>query len=288
MGTKLKVLWIGMALVFALVLTLGLSAFVFAAPNENFNLSGSLAYEPSINVVKYYWGEMDDPSGGEGGSYYNQHVKLFSNNTFEVQVAVEQGDLNYMITIIRGDAIPTSEETFQYTATYCYVYQRENGEVVMEFEWNEGEDFPEGVGDFTSVLSELHIRENVAYFGDYFPMFENSYTPSGSALPIAAYMRDGSGRDNVFYNYTGQETISQIEADGNLFLFLDAYEEDGDFRNLGKCVLFRNSFTVLKLDGAEATDETVVSLGYHTAEVSFEYNGQTYTMLVDFVTTSEK
>ena len=34
MGTKLKMLWIGMALVFALVLTLGLSAFVFALPNE--------------------------------------------------------------------------------------------------------------------------------------------------------------------------------------------------------------------------------------------------------------
>ena len=45
MGTKLKMLWIGMALVFALVLTLGLSAFVFALPNESFNLSGELSYQ---------------------------------------------------------------------------------------------------------------------------------------------------------------------------------------------------------------------------------------------------
>ncbi len=285
MGTKLKVMLLWVALGFALVLTLGLSFFVYASSNENLNLSGSLAYEPSINVVKYYWGEMDNPSGNEEGSYYNQHVKLFSNNTFEAQIATEQGDI-YMIMIIRGDAIPTSEETFQYTATYCYGYQRENGEVVMEIEWNEGEEVPEGM-EFASMLNELHIRENVAFFGDYPPMFENSYTPSGSALPIAAYMRDGSGRDNIFYNCSGQETISQIESDGRLFLFLDAYNDDGDFRNLGQFT-YGISFTVIKLDGVGATGNTVVSLGYHTAEVSFEYNSQTYTMTVDFVTTSEK
>ena len=285
MGAKLKVMLLWVALGFALVLTLGLSFFVYASSSENFNLSGSLAYEPSINIVKYYWGEMDNPNGNEEGSYYNQHVKLFSNNTFEVQMATEQGDI-YMIMIMRGDAIPTSEETFQQTLTYVYALQESNGEVVMEFEWNEGEDFPEGVEDFTSMLDELHIRENVAFFGDYPPMFENSYTPSGSALPIAAYMRGGSGRDNIFENYTGQETISQIEADGRLFLFLDAYDNDGDFRNLGQYT-YGISFTVSKLDGQEVTDNTVVSLGYHTAEVSFEYNSQTYTMTVDFVTSTE-
>ena len=284
MGAKLKVMLLWVALGFALVLTLGLSFFVYASSNENFNLSGSLAYEPSINVVKYYWGEMDNPNGNEEGSYYNQHVKLFSNNTFEAQMATEQGDI-YMIMIIRGDAIPTSEETFQYTATYCYGYQRENGEVVMEFEWNEGEEVPEGM-EFASMLNELHIRENVAFFGDYPPMFEDSYKPSGSALPIAAYMRGGSGRDNIFENYTGQETISQIESDGRLFLFLGAYNDYFDHRNLGEYV-YGNSFTVLKLDGVEATGNTVVSLGYHTAEVSFEYNSQTYTMTVDFVTSTE-
>ena len=51
-------------------------------------------------------------------------------------------------------------------------------------------------------------------------------------------------------------------------------------------VVHTYSFQLLKLDGVEATDETVVSLGYHIAEVSFEYNDQTYTMLVDFVTTN--
>ena len=285
MGTKLKVMLLWVVLGFALVLTLGLSFFVYASSNENFNLSGSLAYEPSINVVKYYWGEMDNPSSDEG-SYYNQHVKLFSNNTFEVQLVAEEGDM-YTLQIFKGDAIPTSEETFQQTLTYVYALQESNGEVVMEIEWNEGEEVPEGVGDFTSVLHELHIRENVAFFGDYPPMFENSYTPSGSALPIAAYMRDGSGRDNIFNNCSGQETISQIEADGRLFLFLDAYNDDGDYRNLGKFV-YGNSFTVIKLDGQEVTDNnTVVSLGYHTAQVSFEYNSQTYTMTVDFITSTE-
>ena len=283
MGAKLKVMLLWVALGFALVLTLGLSFFVYASSNENLNLSGSLAYEPSINVVKYYWGEMDNPSGE--GSYYNQHVKLFSNNTFEVQTATEQGDI-YMIIIIRGDAIPTSEETFQYTATYCYGCQRENGEVVMEIEWNEGEEVPEGM-DFISTLNELHICENIAFFGDYPPMFEDSYVPSGSDVPIGGYLSSG-GRRNVFFNSTGQETVSQIETNGHIRIALDMYSEDQDYRNLANNPTQIQTFNILQLDGQEVTDDTVVSLGYHTAEVSFEYNGQTYTMLVDFVTTSEK
>ena len=284
MGTKLKVMLLWVVLGFALVLTLGLSFFVYASSNENFNLSGSLAYEPSINVVKYYWGEMDNPSSDEG-SYYNQHVKLFSNNTFEVQIAAEQGDL-YMIIIIRGDAIPTSEETFQYTATYCYGYQRENGEVVMEFEWNEGEDFPEGAENFTSVLAEIHIRENVAFFSDFPPMFEDSYVPSGSDVPIGGYLSSG-GRRNVFFNSTGQETVSQIETNGHIRIALDMYSEDQDHRNLANHPTQIQTFNILQLDGQEVTDDTVVSLGYHTAQVSFEYNSQTYTMTVDFITSTE-
>lgn len=52
MGTKLKVMLFWVVLGFALVLTLGLSAFVFALPNESFNLSGELSYEGGPQVVK--------------------------------------------------------------------------------------------------------------------------------------------------------------------------------------------------------------------------------------------
>ena len=284
MGTKLKMLWVGVAVIFALVLTLGLSAFVFALPNESFNLSGELSFEPPVSVVKYYWGEMDFTNSDEEGGYYNQHVKLFSNNTFEVQMATEQGD-SYMIMIIRGDAIPTSEETFQYTATYCYGYQRENGEVVMEIEWNEGEEVPEVV-DLTSILNELHICENITFFGDYPPMFEDSYVPSGSDVPTGGYLSNG-GRRNVFFNSTGQETVSQIETNGHIRIALDRYNEDQDYRNLANHPTHIQTFNILQLDGQEVTDDTVVSLGYHTAEVSFEYNSQTYTMTVDFITSTE-
>lgn len=59
-----------------------------------------------------------------------------------------------------------------------------------------------------------------------------------------------------------------------------------DYQNMPEVVHAYRSIQILKLDGQDATDDTVVSLGYHTAQVSFEYNGQTYTMLVDFVTTN--
>ena len=282
MGTKLKVMLFWVVLGFALVLTLGLTFFVYASSNENFNLSVSLAYEPSINIVKYYWGEMDNPSGE--GSYYNQHVKLFSNNTFEVQMDGATSEMS-MLMIYRGTATPTSEGTFQETLTYVYELQESNGEVVMEIEWNEGEEVPEGM-EFASVLDELHIRENVAFFGDYPPMFEDSYVPSGSDVPIGGYLSSG-GRRNVFFNSTGQETVSQIETNGHIRIALDMYSEDKDYRNLANDPTQIQTFNILQLDGQEVTDDTVVSLGYHTAEVSFEYNSQTYTMTVDFITSTE-
>ena len=282
MGTKLKVMLFWVALGFALVLTLGLSAFVFAAPNESFNLSGELSFEPPVSVVKYYWGEMDNASGAD--SYYNQHIKLFSNNTFEAQIDGATSGMS-MLMIYRGTVTPTSEGTFQETLTYVYELQESNGEVVMEFEWNEGEEVPEGM-EFASMLNELHICENIAFFGDYPPMFEDSYVPSGSDVPIGGYL-SGGRRSNVLFNSTGQETVSQIETNGHIRIALDRYSEDQDYRNLANHPTHIQTFNILQLDGQEVTDDTVVSLGYHTAEVSFEYNSQTYTMTVDFITSTE-
>lgn len=117
-------------------------------------------------------------------------------------------------------------------------------------------------------------------------MFEDSYVPSGSDVPIGGYLSSG-GRRNVFFNSTGQETVSQIETNGHIRIALDMYSEDQDYRNLANyATTIIQTFNILQLDGQEATDDMVVSLGYHIAEVSFEYNGQTYTMLVDFVTTN--
>ena len=283
MGTKLKVMLFWVVLGFALVLTLGLSAFVFALPNESFNLSGELSFEPPVSVVKYYWGERGNASVAD--SYYNQHIKLFSNNTFEAQADIATSSGMSILIILRGTATPTSEGTFQETLTYFYTIQESNGEVVMEIEWNEGEEVPEGM-DLTSTSSQLHICENIAFFGDYPPMFEDSYVPSGRDVPIGGYL-SGGGIRNVLFNSTGQETVSQIETNGHIRIALDMYSEDQDYRNLANHPTQIQTFNILQLDGQEVTDNTVVSLGYHTAEVSFEYNGQTYTMTVDFVTSTE-
>ena len=91
----------------------------------------------------------------------------------------------------------------------------------------------------------------------------------------------------MLFNSTGQETVSQIETNGYIKIALDMYSEDQDYRNLANHPTQIQTFNILQLDGQEVTDDTVVSLGYHTAEVSFEYNSQTYTMTVDFITSTE-
>ena len=66
---------------------------------------------------------------------------------------------------------------------------------------------------------------------------------------------------------------------------MDKTDPDPDHQNIPE-VVYTYPFQLLKLDGQDATDDMVVSLGYHIAEVSFEYNGQPYTLTVDFVTTN--
>ena len=117
-------------------------------------------------------------------------------------------------------------------------------------------------------------------------MFEDSYVPSGSDVPTGGYLSNG-GRRNEFFNSTGQETVSQIETNGHIRIALDMYSEVQDYRNLANyATTIIQTFNILQLDGQNATDDTVVSLGYHIAEVSCEYNGQTYRLTVDFVTTN--
>ena len=68
---------------------------------------------------------------------------------------------------------------------------------------------------------------------------------------------------------------------------MDKTDPDPDCQNMPETIYSGGrAFQLLKLDGQDATDDMVVSLGYHIAEVSLEYNGQTYKMLVDFVTTN--
>lgn len=81
------------------------------------------------------------------------------------------------------------------------------------------------------------------------------------------------------------ETLGEILSSFDYRVTFALDKTDPDYQNIPE-VVHTYSFQLLKLDGQDATDDMVVSLGYHIAEVSCEYNGQTYTLTVDFVTTN--
>ena len=281
MGTKLKMLWIGMALVFALVLTLGLSAFVFALPNESFNLSGELSYEGGPQVVKYYWSEEVTADGQT-----SQNLKLFDDGTLKYEIEITMGSQTIGVTM--GGTYTKGEIAYLLQPTSFYNYVAVDGIISEELEWNE----EDGENEVYEEVEEAFvwrgkIYEHVAHFGDFGWFFEDGYVPSETDQPLSGHLAsERNGLSNYFTGLTGTETLGEIRSslfNSGLTFVLD--KTDPDNQNMPE-VVHTYSFQLLKLDGVEATDNTVVSLGYHIAEVSFEYNGQTYTMLVDFVTTN--
>ena len=67
--------------------------------------------------------------------------------------------------------------------------------------------------------------------------------------------------------------------------FLDRYESGNS--SVQANFVSAGNYTVISLDGEAATDQTTVSLGYHTLEISFQLNGDTVTATVSFVYSSE-
>ena len=285
MGTKLKVMLFWVVLVFALVLTLGLSAFVFALPNESFNLSGKLSYEGGPQVVKYYWSEFV-PGGGTADDLVSQDLKLFDDGTLKYEMEMTEGSQTMGMTM--GATYTKGEIAYLFQPTSVYSYMAVDGVISAEQEWSEEDGENEVYEQVERLMEEFQIYEHVAHYNDFGWFFEDGYVPSETDQPLSGFFADDiDARSYYFTGLTGTETFGGIRSSffsSRLTFVLD--KTDPDYQNIPEVVNGVGGFQILKLDGQGATDDTVVSLGYHTAEVSFEYNGQTYTMLVDFVTTN--
>lgn len=284
MGTKLKVMLFWVVLVFALVLTLGLSAFVFAAPNESFNLSGELSYEGGPQVVKYYWSEFV-PGGGTADDLVSQNLKLFDDGTLQYEMEMTMGSRTNGMTM--GATYTKGEIAYLFQPTSLYGYMAVDGKISEEYKWNEEDGENEVYEQVEHLMGQLQIYEHVAHFNDFGWFFEDGYVPSETDQPLNGYLAsEMSGRSNYFTGLTGTETLGEIRAlfDERVTFALD--KTDPDYQNIPEVVQAYRSIQILKLDGQDATDDMVVSLGYHIAEVSCEYNGQPYTLTVDFVTTN--
>lgn len=201
---------------------------------------------------------------------------------------VTEGSQTNGITI--GGTYTKGEIAYLYQPTSFYQYLMVDGEISAEIEWSEEDGENEVYNEqVKSLFGNLHIYEHAAHIGDFGWFFESSYTPSETDVILHGFLANGMGtRSNLFDGLTGTETIGEFRAlfDERVTFALDKTDPDPDRQNIPEVVQTYRSIQILKLDGQDATDDTVVSLGYHIAEVSCEYNGQTYTLTVDFVTTN--
>ena len=284
MGTKLKVMLFWVVLAFALVLTLGLSAFVFALPNESFNLSGKLSYEGGPQVVKYYWSEFV-PGGGTADDLVSQDLKLFDDGTLKYEMEMTEGSQTMGMTM--GATYTKGEIAYLFQPTSLYGYMAVDGVISAEQEWSEEDGENEVYEQVESLMEEFQIYEHVAHFNDFGWFFEDGYVPSETDQPLNGFFANGmAGRSHYFTGLTGTETLGEILSSFDYRVTFALDKTYPDYQNMPEVVHAYRSIQILKLDGQDATDDMVVSLGYHTAEVSCEYNGQTYTLTVDFVTTN--
>lgn len=287
MGTKLKVMLFWVVLGFALVLTLGLSFFVYASSNESLNLSGKLSYEGGPQVVKYYWSEFVPGSSTDGLA--SQNLKLFDDGTLKYEMEMTVGSQTMGTTM--GATYTKGEIAYLFQPTSLYSYAAVDGIISAELEWNEEDGENEVYKEVESLMENFQIYEHVAHCGDFGWFFEDGYVPSEKDQPLSGFFADDiDARSYCFAGLTGTETFGEICStflNDNVTFALDKTGLDPDYpsKNTPE-VVHTYSFQLLKLDGQDATDNTVVSLGYHIAEVSCEYNGQTYKLTVDFVTTN--
>ena len=280
MGTKLKVMLFWVVLGFALVLTFGLSFFVYASSNESLNLSGTLAYEPSIGVFKHYKFEETNSD-----AHIIINVTLFDDGTLLFEEKIDEGSQTMGMTM--GATYTKGEIAYLFQPTSLYSYMAVDGIISAGLEWNEEDGENEVYKEVESFMGSFHIYEHAVHIGQVGWFFESSYTPSETDVILHGFLANGMGtRSNLFDGLTGTETIGEFRSkfDERVNFVLD--KTDPNNQSSAFDVDTRSAFEILKLDGAEATDDMVVSLGYHTAEVSCEYNGQTYKLTVDFVTTN--
>lgn len=193
-------------------------------------------------------------------------------------------ELKYTITGYDGTSIVTLKgecakfDNFGYISNPTYFLQTLNGEIFME--WKEGDSEDSELYTMAVFVGEsTWIFDNFVYYGGA-SGFADDYTPSGTDQIIG-------GTFGVVKELTGNETISELFGEGGerALIFLDRYAS-GD-SSVQKDYVREGNYTVISLDGEATTDQTTVSLGYHTLEISFQLNGETVTATISLVASSE-
>ena len=277
MTTKLKLISISLALFLIVALSAGLA---FALPKQEFNLSGSLVYS-GPTMIKQYTYSIPAETGEIVGKY---EWTLYSDKTFVWEQ--EDGGLDYF-SLIKGTWV--KEDNWARIDRLNYVYTSQNGEIV---EWDSSVE-PE--------KEEMHahlVKGRISFFDEYvvycvdpngalLAVFENSYEPSGNETSLGGVFPWLSG----FSGLTGNETLSGIKDKIKYTkpaVFFDCYLVTGEFEGIRSPKYIQpDEYTFLKIDGKVASDDMIISLGTHTATISFKYEGEYYKEDVVFYVTSE-
>ena len=236
------------------------------------NFSGEGTYTRPV-VVKSYHATLYTTDAG-GTTELDAEVNIYTDMTAELKYTITRDDGTSTVTL-KGEY--TKFVNFGYISNPTYLSTNEGGEVM---EWKEGDSEDSELYTMAVFIAEgVWIFDNFVYYAEA-SGFADDYTPSGTDQIIG-------GTFGVIRGLTGSETISELFGAGGqgAMTFLDRYAS-GDSSVQANFVSAGN-YTVISLDGEAATDQTTVSLGYHTLEISFQLNGETVTATVSFVSSSE-
>ena len=236
------------------------------------NFSGEGTYTRPV-VVKSYHATLYTTDAG-GTTELDAEVNIYTDMTAELKYTITRDDGTSTVTL-KGEY--TKFVNFGYISNLTYFSVNNEGGEVME--WKEGDpEDSELYAMAVFIAEEVWIFDNFVYFAEA-SGFADDYTPSETDQIIG-------GTFGVIRGLTGSETISELFGAGGqgAMTFLDRYAS-GDSSVQANFVSAGN-YTVISLDGEATTDQTTVSLGYHTLEISFQLNGETVTATVSFIASS--
>ena len=236
------------------------------------NFSGEGTYTRPV-VVKSYHATLYTTDAG-GTTELDAEVNIYTDMTAELKYTINGYDGTSTVTL-KGEY--TKFDNFGYISNPTYLSTNEGGEVM---EWKEGDSEDSELYTMAVFIAEgVWIFDNFVYYAEA-SGFADDYTPSGTDQIIG-------GTFGVIRGLTGNETISELFGAGGqgAMTFLDRYESGNS--SVQANFVSAGNYTVISLDGEAATDQTTVSLGYHTLEISFQLNGETVTATVSFVSSSE-
>ena len=198
MTTKLKLISISLALLLIVALS---AALVFALPKEEFNLSGSLSYEPSYQTYT--------PISAYPLSTYNCFINYYADGTLEGQAGVEELAQNYKLVF---NGIINENEIMVFKECSVQTFNPLTGEKIFSTLKDQrpltSSFFLRGSGSFSGFLNE-----NVIFLGDVFLVKEN-LDPSAVAF-VGNFQRIGLGYDFSLplqtSNLTGDSLKEQLD-----------------------------------------------------------------------------